>query len=208
MSRAISGPHTDGTVCVHFSLTAHPVLNPGTLVLGQLLTAGGNSTEWPVQLGMAGWVLPGPGPRMGGPVRATPGGPLPALLKVLIGSRVGGGAWGLTAAVSGCPAAAALGRGKQITGTWDAFPSALSPASLPPPTVPSLWGRRGTRSLGSLEAWGSGKISLDTRGARGTVTPAGPGLDVSQPACLPPRGSLAPGSLQRYCPGVLRPCVH
>lgn len=66
MSRAISGPHTDGTVCVHFSLTAHPVLNPGTLVLGQLLTAGGNSTEWPVQLGMAGWVLPGPGPRMGG----------------------------------------------------------------------------------------------------------------------------------------------
>lgn len=98
------------------------------------------------------WAWPQDG---GGPVRATPGGPLPALLKVLIGSRVGGGVWGLTAAVSGCPAAAALGRGKQITGTWDAFPSALSPASLPPPSA-QLVGQEGNplpRVAGGMGLW-------------------------------------------------------
>lgn len=202
MSRVISGPHTDGTVFVHFSLTAHPVLNLGTLVLGQLLAPGGNSTEWPVQLWMAGWVLPEPGPRMGGPARATPGGPLPALLKVLIGSRVAGRCVGTHRSRVRTSSSCSPGKGQAVTGTWDAFPSALSLDSLPPPTVPSLWGRRGTCSLRSLEAWGSGKTSLDTRGAWGTVTPAGPGLDVSEPACLPPRGSLAPASLQRYRPGV------
>ena len=144
------------TVWVRSCLTGHPVLNPGTLVLGQLLATGGNSAEWPVQLGMAGWVLPGPGPRMGGPVGATPGSPRPHPPGGA-NWELGGGAWGLTAAVSGRPAAAALGRDKQIIGTWDTFPSTLSPDSLPPPTVPSLWGRRGTRSLGLLEAWGSGK---------------------------------------------------
>ena len=106
--RAISGKHTDRTAWVHSTLTGCPVLNLGTLALGQLPAAGGNSAQWPVQPGMAGWVLPGPGPRRGG-CRGYSGKP-PARPARRCCSGAGGGAWGLTAAASGRPAAAVLGR--------------------------------------------------------------------------------------------------
>lgn len=62
--------------------------------------------------------------------------------------------WGLTVAVSGCPAAVTLGRDRGVSGPqrllWsapcpgllassEAFPSALSLGSFPPPRTPSPW---------------------------------------------------------------------
>ena len=106
--RAIFGKHTDRTVWVHSSLTGRPVLILGTLALGQLPAAGGNSAQWPVQPGMAGWVLTGPGPRRGGLSGLLREAACPPTWRCCSGA--GGGAWGLTAAASGRPAAAVLGR--------------------------------------------------------------------------------------------------